>query len=222
MTLFVCKSITNISDIKFLLSLLAMICVQDKLKVSIAYTVRDLNRRILEEIPAKHPFIYIHGYNNIIPGLEQALNQKNVGESFTVQLRYFEAYGAYRNDLIIEVPKEELQDVGEIWIGMELEMFREGDLTDFSMPDYPEDIYGDESTDEFEVYTVKEILENTVILDGNHPFAGKDLIFEVKVLNVEEPSFTELETGFPDESADDDFFDNPNDETPTNPNRQWF
>ena len=48
--------------------------IQDKLKVSIAYTLKERTGRILEEVPASHPFTYIHGFNNIIPGLEDALN----------------------------------------------------------------------------------------------------------------------------------------------------
>ena len=47
--------------------------IEDKTKVSIAYVLLEKGGRILEEIPATHPFVYIHGYNNIIPGLETAL-----------------------------------------------------------------------------------------------------------------------------------------------------
>ncbi len=194
--------------------------VQDKQKVRIAYIVRDMSRKILEEIPATQPFVYIHGYNNIITGLERALENREVGEKFTVTLAYADAYGPFRNDLIIEVPKEELKDVGELWIGMELEMFREKDLADFQVPEYPEDIIGnngqDEEGDGPELYTIKEIREQTVVLDGNHPYAGMDLIFEVTVLSVEEPSFTELESGFPDEldAPEGDDFDKDS--------RRWF
>lgn len=194
--------------------------VQDKQKVRIAYIVRDMSRKILEEIPATQPFVYIHGYNNIITGLERALENREVGEKFTVTLAYADAYGPFRNDLIIEVPKEELKDVGELWIGMELEMFREKDLADFQVPEYPEDIIGNNEQDEEgegpELYTIKEIRERTVVLDGNHPYAGMDLIFEVTVLSVEEPSFTELESGFPDEldAPEGDDFDKDS--------RRWF
>ena len=194
--------------------------VQDKQKVRIAYIVRDMSRKILEEIPATQPFVYIHGYNNIITGLERALENREVGEKFTVTLAYADAYGPFRSDLIIEVPKEELKDVGELWIGMELEMFREKDLADFQVPEYPEDIIGnngqDEEGDGPELYTIKEIREQTVVLDGNHPYAGMDLIFEVTVLSVEEPSFTELESGFPDEldAPEGDDFDKDS--------RRWF
>lgn len=196
-----------------------MTCVQDKQKVSIAYIVRDMNRKILEEIPESKPFMYIHGFGNIIPGLEKALTNRQVGEKFTVSIDHKMGYGPFRKDLVIEVPKEELKDVGELWIGMELEMYREGDLSDFQVPEYPEDILSenDEDNEQPELYTIKEIREETVVMDGNHPFAGMDLIFEVTVLNVEQPSFTELESGMPDETEDgeegDDF---------DNDRRHWF
>lgn len=181
-----------------------------------------MNKKILEEIPESKPFMYIHGFGNIIPGLEHALLNRQVGEKFSVTIGYNEGYGPFRNDLIIEVPKEELQDVGELWIGMELEMYREGDLSDFQVPEYPEDILGPENDDngeQPELYTIKEIRENTVVMDGNHPFAGMDLIFEVKVMAIEEPSFTELESGFPDEENDADEGEG---EDFDNNRRRWF
>ena len=184
-----------------------MIFVQKKLKVSIAYTVRDENYRILEEFPESHPFVYIHGYKNIVSGLEDALENKTIGESFTIHLPARDAYGPYRNDLIIEVEKEELKDVGEIWVGMEIEMVRENDWNDFQIPEYPEDIYN-QSPDGIEIYIIKEIKDKTVVLDGNHPFAGKNLFFDVRILNIEEASYSELESGFPD---DDNDFENFND-----------
>ena len=61
-----------------------MVVIQDKMKVSIAYTLRE-GKRILEEVPASQPFVYIHGYNNIIPGLEDALTGRRLGEKFFPQ-----------------------------------------------------------------------------------------------------------------------------------------
>jgi FKBP-type peptidyl-prolyl cis-trans isomerase SlyD len=88
--------------------------VQDKLKVSISYTLKDNNGRIIEEVPEKHPFIYLHGFDNIIQGLEEALLNKPVGSTFSVSIPFEKAYGAYNKTLEIEVPKEELTDIGEL------------------------------------------------------------------------------------------------------------
>lgn len=184
--------------------------IEDKTKVSIAYVLMEKSGRILEEIQPTHPFVYIHGYNNIIPGLEAALAGRNLGEKFSVDIPANLGYGVYRDDLIMKVPKSELQEVGELWIGMELEMFQDDDIREFQLPETPDEFIEDLNLDKDEsdgIYTVKEIYRDSVLVDGNHPFAGKDLTFEVEVVAIEEPSYTELETGFPDQDDYDNEYD---------------
>ena len=183
--------------------------IEDRTKVSIAYVLKEKGR-ILEEIPASFPFVYIHGYNNIIPGLESALAGRRLGEKFSVDIPANLGYGPYRNDLIMKVPKAELQDVGELWLGMELEMFMDNDMREFQLPDTADEFFDDLNLDNDEsdgIYIVKEIYRDSVLVDGNHPFAGKDLTFEVEVVAIEEPSYTELESGFPDQDEYDDGYD---------------
>ncbi len=190
--------------------------VQDKLKVSIAYVLKETSGRILEEVPPNHPFVYIHGYNNIIPGLESALLGRTAGEKFSVEIPSNLGYGVYRNDLVIQVPKEELQDVGELWLGMELEMIQDNDIREFQLPETADEFCNelnltqDDNEDGDGIYIVKEIYKDTVLVDGNHPFAGKDLIFDVEVVSIDSPSFTELESGVPDPEDDFDDFDSNN------------
>ena len=184
--------------------------IEDKTKVSIAYVLMEKSGRILEEIQQTHPFVYIHGYNNIIPGLEAALAGRKLGEKFSVDIPANLGYGVYRDDLIMKVPKSELQEVGELWIGMELEMFQDDDIREFQLPETPDEFIEDLNLDKDEsdgIYTVKEIYRDSVLVDGNHPFAGKDLTFEVEVVAIEEPSYTELETGFPDQDDYDNEYD---------------
>jgi len=187
-----------------------MVVIQDKMKVSIAYTLRE-GRRILEEVPPSQPFVYIHGYNNIIPGLEDALEGRHLGEKFSVNIPASLGYGEYRKDLILKVPKEELSDIGELWLGMELEMFQDNDFREFQLPDTAEEFVNDLNLDDEDesdgIYTIKEILEDSVIVDGNHPFAGKNLTFNVQVVDIIEASFTEQESGFPDEDDYDNYDD---------------
>jgi FKBP-type peptidyl-prolyl cis-trans isomerase SlyD len=207
--------------------------VEAKTKVGIAYTLKELSGRILEEIPPSHPFVYIHGYDNIIPGLENALEGRKLGEKFSIEIPYDMGYGPYRNDLLIQVPKEELQEVGELWLGMELEMMQDNDIREFQLPDTADEFVDglnlDDDGDGDGIYIVKEIYKDTVLVDGNHPFAGKDLIFDVQVVSIDAPSFTELETGFPDrdeyseENGYDDFDDryDSGDFNSDNQNRRW-
>ena len=203
--------------------------IQDKMKVSIAYTLRE-GRRILEEVPASQPFVYIHGYNNIIPGLENALTGRHLGEKFTTFIPAKLGYGEYRQDLILTVPKEELSEIGELWLGMELEMFQDNDIREFQLPDTADEFVDDLNLDDDDqsdgIYTIKEILEDSVIVDGNHPFAGKDLTFNVEVVDIVESSFTEQESGFPDEDDYDsydnyDSFDNRGDDNFDSNERRW-
>lgn len=197
--------------------------VQDKLKVSISYTLKDNNGRIIEEVPEKHPFIYLQGFDNIIQGLEEALLNKPVGSTFSVSIPFEKAYGAYNKTLVIEVPKEELTDIGELWLGLELEMYQEDDSQEFQIPEYPEQIYNAKEypiEKETGVYSIKEIKKETVVLDGNHPFAGMDLIFDVHVISVEEPSFSELENGIPDE--DEEGLDEEEQDEQNDQRRHWF
>ena len=189
--------------------------IEDKTKVSIAYVLLEKGGRILEESPATHPFVYIHGYNNIIPGLETALAGRKLGEKFSVDIPANLGYGPYRKDLILKVPKAELQDVGELWLGMELEMFMDNDIREFQLPETADEFVEDLNLDSDEsdgIYTVKEIYRDSVLVDGNHPFAGKDLTFEVEVVDIEAPSFSELESGFPDQDEYDDGYEDGYDE----------
>jgi FKBP-type peptidyl-prolyl cis-trans isomerase SlyD len=208
--------------------------VQDKLKISIAYTLKERTGKILEEVPANFPFVYIHGYNNIIPGLEDALSGRRLNESFSVDIPFEQGYGPYRPDLVMEVPKEELREVGEIWLGMELEMFMDDDVREFQLPETPDEFVDglnlDDDGESDGINTIKEIKKDTVIVDGNHPFAGKDLTFDVMVVAIEQPSFAELESGFPegeenfDNGYDDyDDFNEADGENfdSNNPNRRW-
>ena len=109
--------------------------IEDKTKVSIAYVLKELSGRILEEVPPSYPFVYIHGYNNIIPGLESALLGRRLGEKFSIKIPSRLGYGEYRKDLVMQVPKDELRDVGELWLGMELEMFQDNDIREFQLPE---------------------------------------------------------------------------------------
>ena len=189
--------------------------IEDKTKVSIAYVLMEKSGRILEEIQPTHPFVYIHGYNNIIPGLEAALAGRKLGEKFSIDIPADLGYGLYREDLIMRVPKTELQEVGELWLGMELEMYQDDDIREFQLPETPDEFIEDLNLDKDEsdgIYTVKEIYRDYVLVDGNHPFAGKDLTFGVEVVDIETPSFSELESGFPDQDEYDDGYEDGYDE----------
>jgi FKBP-type peptidyl-prolyl cis-trans isomerase SlyD len=128
----------------------------------------------------------------------------------------------------MEVPKDELREVGEIWLGMELEMYMDEDVREFQLPETADEFVDglnlDDDDESDGIYTIKEIKKDTVIVDGNHPFAGKDLTFDVTVVGIDQPSFSELESGYPDRDEYDDFgdFDGENEDfNDNNLNRRW-
>lgn len=182
--------------------------VEKNLKITISYTLKDTNGRIIEEIPASHPVVYIHGVSDFVPtGLQEALSGLKVGQRAIVPLPFPDAYGAFQNDLVMEVPKEELGDVGQLWVGMEIEMVQDEfeAMENWKAPDDPADLFKeDNEPDEPSLFVIREIREKTVILDGNHPLAGMDLTFEVQIVGIDIPSVHELEQGYPDLPGQDD------------------
>ncbi len=182
-------------------------------KVSIAYAIKNVNGNVIEEVFESFPLVYLHGFRNIISGLEEALEGKSVGDQFSVTVESEKGYGPYRKNLMIEIPKEDLKGLGEIWVGMEIEADQEDiDFPEIHIPEDPREIYGNDSLDEGNhFYTIREIRSDTVLLDGNHPFAGMDLTFEISVLDIQPISLIEQEMGLPEEvlgegdTEDDDF-----------------
>ncbi|HSQ43126.1 MAG TPA: peptidylprolyl isomerase [Fibrobacteraceae bacterium] len=176
------------------------------MKVAISYILRDDKDQVIEEIPPSHPVVYIHGLSDYVPqGLQNSLDGAKVGESRNVALRVEDAYGPYQDELLMEVPKEELRDVGQLWVGMEIEMIQDDPLNmeNWKAPDHPEDLFRDDASDEPSLFIIREIREKTVVLDGNHPLAGMNLTFQVRIESVERPTVQEIEQGYPDPSDSD-------------------
>jgi FKBP-type peptidyl-prolyl cis-trans isomerase SlyD len=181
--------------------------VEKNEKITISYVLKDTNGRVIEEIPPTHPVVYIHGLSEFVPqGLQKALEGLKIGQRAIVPLVFADAYGPYQNDLVLEVPKEELKEVGQLWVGMEIEMVQDEfeNMENWKAPDDPADLFRDDEPDEPSLFVIREIREKSVILDGNHPLAGMDLTFEVQVVAIEQPSVHELEQGYPDQPPEDD------------------
>lgn len=102
------------------------------------------------------------GQGSLIPGFEKGLIDMTEGESKTISIPFLEAYGERRDELIAEVPKDRVPE--EVEVGQMLQtMTQQGPMN----------------------VMVKEVNESSVVLDANHPLAGKDLTFELEVISVE-------------------------------------
>ena len=139
--------------------------------VTIDYHINDSEGNLLHE--EEEPLEYLHGgYGHIFKTVEDALEGKNVGDNFRVALACEQAFGKYDPELVIT---EDLTELPEgLSVGMEI------------------DGYMDEDSEDVMVYMVSEIDGNKATLDGNHPLAGMDLVFEGTVLNIHEASKEEI------------------------------
>lgn len=147
---------------------------------------------VVELIDRESPIEYLHGAQNIVPGLENALAGKKAGDKFSVTLQPADAYGDYDEEDVEDVPLEEFDDADELEVGMELEVMDEDG-------EYIEAI-------------VAEITEEYVRLDYNSPLAGKVLTYEVEVVEVREATEEELEMGYPASLLEEMYYDYDEDE----------
>lgn len=142
--------------------------------VSIHYTLTNTAGEQLDSSAGQEPLAYLHGANNIIPGLENALAGKAVGDKLSVTVDPEEGYGQVREELIQDVDRANFEGIDVVEPGMQF------------MAQTP---WGQQPV------TVIKVQDDVVTLDGNHPLAGQTLNFEVEVVEVREASEEELEHG---------------------------
>ncbi|MFW6323873.1 MAG: FKBP-type peptidyl-prolyl cis-trans isomerase [Desulfovibrionales bacterium] len=135
----------------------------DKVKVHYKGLLQD--GTVFDTSFEREPLEFTIGENQVIGGFETAVEGMDEGETKTIQIGSNEAYGPYREDLAVEVEKERLPEDLKPEVGMVLQVPTEGGQ--------PVNV------------TVTEINDQTITLDGNHPLAGKDLEFEIKLEEVE-------------------------------------
>lgn len=154
---------------------------------SLAYSI-SVDGSVMEIVSADDPFEYLHGAENIVPGLEAALNGKRVGDTFDVTVPPEVGFGDYNEDAVIEVDREEFEDDDEeLTVGTEVEMMDEdGDFLDG---------------------TILEITDTHYLVDTNHPLAGKTVHYKGSIVSIREATEEELEWGWPESTLDELFGD---------------
>jgi len=141
--------------------------VKDGMNVSFDYTLKDTDGKVIETSKGNKPLNYIHGQKSMIPGLEKQLAGMKVGDEKNVRVKPEDAYGPVNKNAFQEVPKEKLPPNG-LKVGAVLAAkSSEGQVVPMR---------------------VHEIKEKTVVMDMNHPMAGKTLVFDVKVVDIQPPS----------------------------------
>jgi FKBP-type peptidyl-prolyl cis-trans isomerase SlyD len=141
--------------------------------VSIEYTLKDDDGNTLDSSEGQEPLAYLHGNDNLVLGLEKALEGQDVGATIEVSVSPAEGYGEYDSRLVQNVPVRKLPK-GKAKPGMRFQV----------------DVgHGPQ------IYVVRSVRGDYAQLDGNHPLAGKNLHFQVKVVGLRAPTDEELEHG---------------------------
>jgi FKBP-type peptidyl-prolyl cis-trans isomerase SlyD len=144
--------------------------IQKDTVVNLRYKVAEANGKLIEE--SREPMVYLHGgYDNTLPKIEAALEGCEPGYEVTLQLKPEDAFGARDESLVRTIPKKEFPP--GVKVGGQLEGH-----TDEGNP---------------HVFHVMKIKGDTVFLDGNHPLAGKELRFVLKVTGVRAATPEEIE-----------------------------
>jgi len=143
--------------------------------VILNYVVKDETGTVIDSSEADGPISYIHGTEDLIPGLESALQGREQGDKLAVNVPQAEAYGPRDEQLVESVPLANFEGVSDIKAGMSFQT----EMDDGSPM----------------VVRVVSVDQTHCVVDGNHPLAGKDLNFEVEVTMVREASSDELEHG---------------------------
>ncbi len=142
--------------------------------VSIDYILTDGEGELIDRSEAGSPLVYLHGTGQILPALEQLLEGKSIGDKISPTLSPSEGYGIPSEDLVRHVPKSEFSEVSDLAVGMHFQV---------------------DSKNGPVVFEVMEITGDKVVLDGNHPLAGKELHFEIEVKAIREASKDEIAHG---------------------------
>ncbi|USZ15321.1 peptidylprolyl isomerase [Moraxella sp. FZLJ2107] len=142
--------------------------------VKFNYTLTNDKGETLDQSQGE-PLAYLHGHHNIIPGLEKEMTGKKAGDKFKVTVKPEEAYGEYIAEAVQEVPRANFQGVDNIEVGMQFQS----------------------QTDDGHVMlvTVKDVNDEVVVVDGNHPLAGVELTFDVEIVEVRAATADEIAHG---------------------------
>ena len=142
--------------------------------VEFEYTLKNMDGEILESNKGKDAVNYLHGHGGIIPGLERELVGLAKGDTTSVTVKPEDAYGVRNDGLVRTLSRADLKGVDDLKVGLQLE---------------------GRSGKEIQVFTVTAIAGDDVTLDGNHPLAGEQLSFDIKIVSVRAATKEELAHG---------------------------
>jgi FKBP-type peptidyl-prolyl cis-trans isomerase SlyD len=143
--------------------------------VRLVYRLTDSDGRLIEDRTPENPFEFLQGLGQVVAPVERAIEGKTAGFRCEVTVSPRDGYGEYDPSLVVEIPQEEFPEGRTIEVGMKFN----------TMGPRGKPV----------VVRVIAAEDGVVTVDGNHPLAGLELIFELRVLDVREATETEIETG---------------------------
>lgn len=134
--------------------------------VKVHYTGKFEDGTVFDTSIGRDPLGFAVGSRKVIPGFEEAVEGMNPGELKTVSISPEKGYGLHLEELVIEIARDNLPEEVEPVVGQAIQI--------------------GESHDKMLQVTVTEVTDSKVVLDANHPLAGKNLVFEIKLLEIVE------------------------------------
>ncbi len=148
--------------------------ISDGKSVQIDYTLKNDAGQVLDSSEGRQPLAYLHGTGNIIPGLEQALEGKEAGDTLSVSIPPDQGYGERKDELMMTADPAQFPNPDMVQLGARFQI----------------------QTDQGRyLATVVGVTADAVKLDLNHPLAGETLHFDVEVMDVQEASEEEIAHG---------------------------
>jgi len=149
--------------------------IQQNQVVTIHYTVKDDKGNVVDSTIGKEPLSFIFGMNQILPKLEEAIQDMLIGSKKAVELTPEDAYGEYHDDAVQTIERNEFPEGTELEEGMG---FVANTADGRQLP-----------------FVIKEVSGNDITIDFNHPLAGKKLNFEVELIDIRDATPEELAHG---------------------------
>ena len=148
--------------------------IEDKKVVAIEYTLKNASGEVLDSNQGEELLYFIQGEGNIVPGLEKQMAGKSTGDKFETLVKAADGYGIYDDEKIRRIPRAQMKHLKGLKEGMSLQMRG------------PEGV---------EMLTVTKVNEEEVVADGNHPLAGQDLHFQIRIGEIRDATKDELAHG---------------------------
>lgn len=133
--------------------------------VKVNYTGKLADGSVFDSSEDREPLEFTLGEQKVIPGFEQAVKGMEEGETTTVEIASDDAYGDQRDDLVMQIGRSELPTDVDPEEGMQLQMRQK-------------------QKDEVIPVTITDVDDEEITIDANHPLAGKDLVFDIEVVDV--------------------------------------